>query len=1010
MPSIIDFDAEEKRLSSLMEKVDARYKSASPEEQPAIKSVMADLIREQHKLTFEYNKYQQQEAEIKAAQEGAGSIAAGNYEVYDPPNFSYSPYGPNVGSTSPTLNKEKTNASFKKELSKATSIDPKNIDVEQGLPVEDRWMMGLTPTEGDTAAALIGKYGEERVKELPVNGDINYLVKVPADKTLKDKWILANKLGADIGDLAAAHSAVVKEVPSIAAGIGAAIGASPSVVYAPLAANVAYNTVGGITDEIMRSGLGLPNQPMETLERRGEQVLVQAAFDVVPMNFSNFVARRAGKPLVNEVMDSLVGAQKILEKGGTKTTVPAGAAFGQGGLDAQRTLAGKHPSWAMSKQGAASQQNLSTMWDAINGNADPLRISQNTRAAVMQTQENIANRAAQKGYASRKLITDNFERQWAALEAPNASRDAIGVPMHDAIKQAEEEAVKLDSAAYRGIYDDMNKDGVLVPFQDVKMKLAKSIASTEAKSEADRDALMSVIDDISAKEARSQRAMQLRQAVKSGQVKMTQDVALELRKLGPPKAGLTFEEIKGYKDTVAGKLPANGVATGGSGIEIMASQVAPKLNTYLDELAYKAGRLDQWKQAVDYHTKERLLLEQRSLGAALRTRMGGDVMTSTSIADKSISDPQAVRDTLKALSMAQDANGQTLDVALKPHMQDLYLNKIRLTARNNLAKEPINADPDMLRALYGDAEGMQLYAKIGELNKAFKIKDMPLGNLTPENIAELRSALGDQPTQKIIKNIVAQKALEKEHEAFVNNGLVKLALEGDYTANNGALANAALDKTVHPHHLGKFLSMMPPSEKLAFKEDFLYEILNTYTKGGQQSTVAPYRALPRADKFLEDIGQLAGGAKGIEADRQLLAKMDVVLGKQERERFVAGMTMQNATAPIPSKGGEMSLRVVGGSGGIAPYIAGNLTGAVKNRLMAMALARKSMSGVVDLLARDVGSEQATKTLNKLVTAAFTTRTGIMSLAQNMGKDPNFDEEVTSIMAEIRQRHEKANQK
>ena len=90
MPSPIDFDAENRRLSSLMEKVDAHYDAASPEEQPAIKADMANLIREQHKLTFEYNKYQQQEAEIKAAQEGAGSIAAGNYKQYDPPT----PSGP----------------------------------------------------------------------------------------------------------------------------------------------------------------------------------------------------------------------------------------------------------------------------------------------------------------------------------------------------------------------------------------------------------------------------------------------------------------------------------------------------------------------------------------------------------------------------------------------------------------------------------------------------------------------------------------------------------------------------------------------------------------------------------------------------------------------------------------------------------------------------------------------------------------------------------------------------
>ena len=1007
MPNTTDFEAQKARISSLLEAADAKYQAAPAEQKDEIKADIANIIRAGHKLTFEYNKYQQQEAEIKAAQEGAQSIAEGNFMKYD--SSVYGRAATLTGIPTQKLNVEESNANFKEKLKQATGIDPSQVDTESGLPASDRAMMGMLPTDADIGKALENKYSAERVMKVPFNQGINYLVKLPADKGLKDKWVLADPIGTSVGDMVSMGTAVASDAPSLAAGIGAAIGASPSLVYAPLAANVAYNTVGGITDEIMRSGFGLPNQPTETFNRRMNQALVQAAFDFVPMNVSNFIARRAGKPLVNEVMDSLVGAQKILEKSGTNTTVPAGAAFGQEGLDAQRKLAGKHPSWAMSKEVAATQQNLSTMWDAINGKADPMRISQNTRALVMQTQENIANRAAQKGYASRKMITDNFERQWKALEAPNASRDAIGKPLLEAFKKAEADAIDLDSRAYRGIYDDMNNDGVVVPFQEVKNRFADSFVNLKGFTPSDKAPFEAVIGEIAQLEANSKAVIRARQAIASGKMKLTPDVELRLKLLGEPQAGMTFEQIKAFKDKLAGMIPSTG-ATGSSGVERLASQSAPDVNNYLDELAAGANRLGQWKQVVDFHKNERLLLEQRSLGSALRTRMGGDVMTPISIANKSISDPQAVRDTLKALSMAQDSNGQTLDVALKPHMQDLYLNKIGLTARNNLEFKGVDADPDMLRALYGDAEGMQMYDKIGKLNQAFQAKKIPLGELTPEHIATLRSSLGDQPTDKIIKNIVAQKALEKEHADFVNNGLVKLALEGDFASNNGALANAALGSSVNPHQLEKFLKMMPPSERLAFKEDFLYEVLNGYTKGGQQSKVAPYRALPRADNFLEDIGQLAGGAKGIEVDRQLLAKMDVVLGKQERERLVAGMTMQNATAPMPSKGGEMSLRMVGGISGIDPYIAGNLSGYVKNRLMAMALARKSMSGVVDLLARDVGSEQATKTLNKLVTASFTTRTGIMSLAQNMGKDPSFDKEVTSIMAEIRQRHEKANQK
>ena len=277
---------------------------------------------------------------------------------------------------------------------------------------------------------------------------------------------------------------------------------------------------------------------------------------------------------------------------------------------------------------------------------------------------------------------------------------------------------------------------------------------------------------------------------------------------------------------------------------------------------------------------------------------------------------------------------------------------------------------------------------------------MTLGALKPEDVATLKSALGQQPTDKIVANMVAQKKLEQEHAAFVNDRLVKMALAGDYSANNGILASASLAKSVHPEKLAQFYKRMPLSEQAAFKDDFLAEILNTYTKGGEQSISAPYRVMPKGGKFLEDVGMAAGGAKPTEQGRQLLAKMDVVLGERERKKFVASMVMQDATSLATTAGGEMSVRAVVAPTNAAAYVAGNVSGAVTNRLMAIALGTKHAGLAVDLLAREIGTEAADKSFKNMVKGLFTTRTGLMAVSRNMGKDPQFDKEVTQMMKNI----------
>ena len=131
-------------------------------------------------------------------------------EREDPKINFFAPSSPIMSLTGPTVSPPEETAEYKREKSKAQRQDltektaefmqvlPDQIDVDSGLPLSDRTMMGINKREPQVILNNLNeKYGQDNVFEIKTDkGKSNYLV-------FKDgKYILADELGFTLRDVA----------------------------------------------------------------------------------------------------------------------------------------------------------------------------------------------------------------------------------------------------------------------------------------------------------------------------------------------------------------------------------------------------------------------------------------------------------------------------------------------------------------------------------------------------------------------------------------------------------------------------------------------------------------------------------------------------------------------------------------------------------------------------------------------------------------------------------------
>jgi len=1002
---LIDFKAQADRVSSAIRGAKAALDLATTdEERDQFTNDLVLLAQAKNNLEKKYAQQQEKtQAELEAGQkEARQELASGAFVVQQA-----RPLQEYISSASapfyqpPVQNKEQTRRNLIETTSRAFNVAPEKIDIDSGLSAKERFALSILPTDSDKIQLLREKYGT--VIPMVVQGRSEVFVQKG------DKLVKANEVGDSWGDIAAFGGSAAREPLPTAGAIGAGIAGYPSVAGSAALSTTAYGTISGVQDIVIRKTYGLDAQPVEVLTRQGMNAVVSFPIDVATAGTSKFLARRMGRPVVNELDRNLTNAKNTLLRAGIDVEVPSGAKFGPFAIEAQKILAQMYPGKKNATRLNKNMEQLGNLVQSWTGAGNPERISKATLDRLRQQRKTLIDDIAGKDERVKRMLTQHYDRQLERLQIPEFQKQPAGRMLSGIMQKGELEAIEINKKSFRGYYDTMDAKGVEVPFDDAKRQILNLLikAKKEGFKTVDDSGIYSVIDKIDQQKRNFQEAKILRGKIEAGDLELTPQVQDDLNRLSASGSSLTFEDIASIKQQLAAAVPEGGAAGKGNPAKNLASKISEEFNKYVDDLAEKNGMLDEWKRVNAAHREDRLLFERSSPGAILKEVLGDSKLSPSQIVDTAIADPRNAEDVLRAVSFAVDESGSSMEPLIRSELQKAYLSQIGLTSKAGIAPKTIDFNPEMIDVLWGPSKGKLLSQRIGKLNEAFRIKGIKPDNLSSDDIGMLSNVMGEEQTQKLISTIAQKKAMEQEAQKLADDKIIQLALKKEWSKlTNGELAASAISPNVPSDSVSKIFRSMPLEERKAFSADFLYELLATYSATGKPLVKAPFIKMPDAEKFLTDIGQTTGQAATQEG-RELLRKMRITLGPEMTDRFIAAQKMVAASQASGQKIDKGELRTVIGVGGVSAYLSEGLSSFAHNRIMSAAFASDGLRPFLDILARDAGSAATEKAYSRMLSRLLTTQAGISALTDQMGNDPAFAEAMSKMTSDLKQSEEES---
>lgn len=997
---IVDFKGKAEKLSSAIRGASVALENAENEDQR--KNYLNDLVLlSQSKNELESSYAQQQEIEKgklqESQRESQQELEKGSYVSQQEPR-AIPTYPSSFADVyrPPVVNQEQTRSNLIDVASRTFNVDPENIDVDSGLSGKERFALSALPTDEDRVEWLRGKYKE--IIPIVANGRNEVFVRKG------DKLVKANEFGSTWGDVAAFSAGAATEVLPTTAAVGGGIAGAPSVMGAAALSTGAYAATSGLQDIAIRKALGVDAQPMDVLTRRGVEAAISFPLDIATAGTAKFLSRRMGRPVVNELERSLSGAKNILEASGYNVDVPVGAKFGEAALESQKVLSSMYPGSKNAQRLNKNMEQLGNIVQAWNGAGSPERVAMSGMARLKQQQANLVDEIAQKDQRAKNMLTQHFDRKLEKLQVPQFSKEPSGKALSSLLREAEEAEIKINKKNYNDFYDEMDRAGADISFDEAKRKIVSLLNDTkrEGFKTTDDSGIYSVIGRIDNLKQNSLLAKELKDKIQSGEIKLTPEVQANLDELSKFGNSLTFQDVAGIQKELASAIPIGGTTGKGDPAKNLASLVSTKFNNYVDSLAAGKGKLERWKAVNASHASDRLLYERTSPGAALKQALGDTKLSPSQIVDNAISDPRNTTDILRAVSLAKDNQGNSVEPVIREQLKQAYFSQIGLTSKAGVAPKTIDYNPEMIDALWGPAAGKTMARKLDDLNKAFQVQKLNVDDLTSGDISMLSSAIGEDQTKKVISTIAQKKAAEEELARFADNKIVELAKNKQWDKlTNGELASSAISKNVSSGNVSKIWYSMPIEERKAFSKDFMYELLGSYSSTGKPLAKAPFIIMPDAGRFLKDTGQLPGQASSQEG-RELLKKMKLVLGERTTNKFVAAQKMIQASQASGKKANTDEIRAVVGAGGVSAYLAEGLGSFVQNRMMAAAFGRGALEPFLDVLARDVGSAATEKAYSSMISKMLTTKSGLAEITDQMGNDPSFAEAMTKMISGIKE--------
>ena len=974
-------------------KLDKAKADGNNEEYSALLGDLRIIQDDIERLQGEYTSLQEQEAKPELEK-----ISKRRDELERTAVSTYMPFGGMMFSSEP--------APPTKERARELVAEIYNAPVGEGgmaaeqLPAGVRASVGALPTPEGELEYLKKTYPKANIVPIDIAGKTEYLIKNQDGTSLTtlDKGV------AGTAGMLAVEAPIA--LGSTAAGIGTAI-ATKSPVTATLAAGGTELALGTAADAITRAALGMPQQFGEDVSRRGLQAGIGTALglgiDVVP---SAVVAARMPSNFQNEFLKSYQESVKRL--GLPETAIPAGAQFGQQGIQAAQELSGQFPKAGIAANMRKAQESIRTLFEGVKKGV-PATANDFSAIAVNQKGQrdalkNSISRATEK---SEAVIESAMEKILKSRAKTNV--DDLGNILRTNIEAAEAQAIKSTTKQYDVLADVAERAGFQISASDllnelpkIKSKINVGGAFDEAAVKGVENRLKQVRDApklIAAAQAK------LKRAKTPGQ---RQDLTAEIQRLESINKPLDFKAFDAYIRAFNDARPDN--AVGGTTKDVFGAGVSSELSklrrdiysrfnaTYPDGTVKNLG--DEFETATQ-KVQSRGAFEGNILGRALKEVAGEQSTTNRNIVSSVMKEPFTINRVLQATKQLEldDPTQAGITDKLQGMMRLQYLNDLGMGSKKGVVL--LDYDQRMLDSLYGNKAAAAARGLDSLNDKLRVLKSANVPEMTLTDLNALSSALSKDARDEVANGIIKRNALEKQEEALVRSSIFKAASKGNFeNIDPDLLSKSILSKA---SSIGETkttmakLSQASLESRNLFKGDFMRNLLDEYP-GGTPSAAAPYTPLFDAKKFLADWEAPTGKS-------QFAQKLETVLGQKDAQFLydLAKVYEGNTIADIAAKGSN--LRMISGGGGvtvIAPVVP--IISGLRNRYIAAMLSTGSERyGLKSALARNALPGGVNDAYVKMFKGAFATRQGIMALANQASSDPEFSAELQNAVREFEEK-------
>lgn len=926
--------------------------------------------REVERLQSQYDLLLEEEE--KPELERVGKLMGELRQPYvSPPPRGYSPYGlmpnaPNATRNQSDFPTRQEQIQGKRELVGELYNAPlgEGGRAAEQLPAGVRAGVGALPTPQSELEYLKRTYPNASIAPIDVAGKTEYLIKNP-DGT---SFTTLDKGFAGTAGMLAVEAPVA--LLSTGAGIATAIGTRSPATGTIVAGGVEAG-LGTAADAITRAALGMPQQFVEDVSRRGLQAGIGTALglgvDVVP---SAVIAARMPSNFQNEFLKTYQDSVKRL--GLPETAVPAGAQFGQQGLETAQELSGQFPKAGIAANMRKAQESIRTLFEGVKRGV-PATANDFSAIAVNQEGQRraLANSIAITNNKSVALIDDSISKILKPRAKTNV--DDLGGILRTSIEAAEAQAIKSTTEQYDVLADVADRAGFKITPQQL-LDIIKPIK--------DRVNIGGAFDD---------------SAVKS--------VEKRLSEVSEP---LDFRAFDAYIRAFNDARPDN--AAGGTTKDAFGAGVAAELSELRRDIYSRFNAVNpdgtvsnlgnEFKIATD-KVKARAAFEGNTLGGILREIVGEQATTPRDIVSSVMKEPFTINRVLQAtkqLELDDPAQAGITD-KLQGMMRLQYLNDLGMGSKKGVIR--LDYDQGMLDSLYGNkaAAAARGLDSINDKLRVLKSANVPEMTLTDLNA--LSSALSKDARDEVANGIIKRNALEKQEQALVQSSIFKAAKEGNFENIDPDLLSKSIlsrNNTVgETKTVMAKLSQASLESRNLFKGDFMRNLLDEYP-GGVPSANAPYTPLFDAKKFLADWESPTGRS-------QFAQKLETVLGQKDAQFIydLAKVYEGNTIADVAAKGSNLRTMRSGGATTfvlpITPVIS-----AAKNRYLAAMLSTGSERyGLKSALARNALPGEVNDAYVKMFKGAFATREGIMALANQASSDPEFSAELQNAVREFEEK-------